>query len=205
MRCLMFHKPYGVLTQFTDQAGRRTLKEFITVPSVYPVGRLDHDSEGLLLLTDDGSLQHRLSDPKFEHPKTYWVQVERVPSAESMARLAAGVEIQSYRTRPAVVRLIDGEPDGLAPRDPPVRFRKTVPTGWLEVTIAEGKNRQVRHMTAAIGHPTLRLIRVALGPLQLGALKVGEWRELAAGERAVLIRQSSQRVRVELNTPGRRS
>jgi len=195
MRCLLFHKPYGVLTQFTDADGRRTLKEFISVPSVYPVGRLDHDSEGLLLLTDDGPLQHRLSDPKFEHPKTYWAQVERVPSENEIERLGKGIEIQGYRTRPARVRLLKGEPSPLAPRDPPVRFRKTVPTAWLELTISEGKNRQVRHMTAAIGHPCLRLVRVALGPLQLGALKPGEWRELSAGERAVLIRQSSQRVK----------
>jgi len=195
MRCLLFHKPYGVLTQFTDADGRRTLKEFISVPSVYPVGRLDHDSEGLLLLTDDGALQHRLSDPKFEHPKTYWAQVERVPSESEIERLGKGIEIQGYRTKPARVQLLEGEPSPLAPRDPPVRFRKTVPTAWLELTISEGKNRQVRHMTAAIGHPCLRLIRVALGPLQLSALKPGEWRELSAGERAVLIRQSSQRVK----------
>jgi 23S rRNA pseudouridine2457 synthase len=193
MRCLLFHKPYGVLTQFTDADGRRTLKEFISVPGVYPVGRLDHDSEGLLLLTDDGALQHRLSDPRFEHPKTYWVQVERVPSEEALAQLAKGVDIQGYRTRPAQVRVLSEEP--MPPRDPPVRFRKTVPTAWLELTISEGKNRQVRHMTAAIGNPTLRLVRVSLGPLQLGALKPGEWRELSSGERAVLVRQSSQRVR----------
>lgn len=178
MPSLLLHKPYGVLTQFTGVPGRRTLKDFVTIPSVYPVGRLDHDSEGLLLLTDDGALQHRLTDPKFAHPKTYWAQVERVPSTESLARLAAGVDIQGYRTRPAQVRLFDGEPTPLAPRDPPVRFRKTVATAWLELTIVEGKNRQVRHMTAAIGHPTLRLIRVAIGDLTLGDLKPGEWREL---------------------------
>ena len=179
----LFHKPYGVLTQFTSAGAHRTLKEFINVPAVYPVGRLDHDSEGLLLLTSDGPLQHRLSDPRFDHPKTYWVQVERVPTEESLARLAAGVEIQGYRTKPARVRLIGGEPEPLTPRDPPVRFRKTVPTAWLELTISEGKNRQIRHMTAAVGHPTLRLIRVAIGDLTLGNLKPGEWRELTIDER----------------------
>jgi len=192
MKCILFHKPFGVLTQFTAQEGRHTLKEFIPVASVYPVGRLDHDSEGLLLLTDDGPLQHRLSDPRFEHPKTYWVQVERVPSEESLGRLASGVEIQGSRTKPAEVRLIEGEPTPLAPRDPPVRFRKSVPTAWLEMTISEGRNRQVRHMTAAIGHPTLRLIRTSLGPLRLGNLKPGEWRELSPGERASLVRDASR-------------
>ena len=182
MPYLILHKPYGVLTQFTDSAGRRTLKDFVDVPSVYPVGRLDHDSEGLVLLTGDGAFQHALSHPKFDHPKTYWVQVERIPAAEALERLAAGVEIQGYRTKPAQVRLIDGEPTPLAPRDPPVRFRKTVPTAWLELTISEGRNRQVRHMTAAVGHPALRLIRVALGPLKLGDLKPGEWRELTSTE-----------------------
>ncbi len=188
MRYLLLHKPYGVMTQFTDSDGRRTLKELVDVPSVYPVGRLDHDSEGLLLLTDDGPLQHRLSNPRFEHPKTYWVQVERIPTAHALARLTAGVDIQGYRTKPGQVRAMDAEPTPLAPRDPPVRFRKTVPTAWLELTISEGKNRQVRHMTAAIGHPTLRLIRFAIGGLTLGELKPGEWRDLTAAERKALER-----------------
>lgn len=179
MRCLLLHKPYGVLTQFTDSGGRRTLKEFVGIPDVYPVGRLDHDSEGLLLLTDDGALQHRLSDPRFDHPKSYWAQVERVPSPEALERLRKGVEIQGYLTKLARVRLVELEVD---PRDPPVRFRKTVPTAWLELTISEGKNRQVRHMTAAVGHPTLRLIRVAIGKVTLGELKPGEWRELSPAE-----------------------
>jgi 23S rRNA pseudouridine2457 synthase len=125
-------------------------------------------------------LQHRLSDPRFEHPKTYWVQVERVPSSDAIGRLAAGVTIQDYRTKPAVVKLID-EP--LPPRDPPVRFRKTVPTAWLEITISEGRNRQIRHMTAAVGHPALRLVRVAIGSLTLGSLQPGEWRELTGAEK----------------------
>ena len=186
MRCLVFHKPYEVLTQFTRSEGRRTLKEFINVPAVYPVGRLDHDSEGLLLLTNDGHLQHRLSDPRFEHPKTYWVQVERVPSAVAVNQLSSGVDIQGYRTKAAQARLFEAEPAPLTPRDPPVRFRKTVPTAWLELTLSEGRNRQIRHMTAAVGHPTLRLIRVAIGALQLGTLAPGEWRELTALERSRL-------------------
>ena len=194
MRCLLLHKPYGVLTQFTDAEGRRTLKEFVNIPDVYPVGRLDHDSEGLLLLTDDGPLQHRLSDPRFEHPKTYWAQVEREPSGEALDQLRKGVEIQGYRTKPAQVRLLDGEPL-VAPRDPPVRFRKTVPTAWVELTISEGKNRQIRHMTAAVGHPTLRLIRVAIGRLALDGLEPGQWRELALVERRQL----------EADSRGRRS
>ena len=186
MRCLVFHKPYDVLTQFSPVPGRRTLRDYIPVPGVYPVGRLDRDSEGLLLLTDDGRLQHRLSDPRFDHPKTYWVEIERVPNSGSISRLAAGVEIQDYRTKPAQVRIFEQEPTPLAPRDPPVRFRRSVPTAWLELTITEGKNRQVRHMTAAVGHPTLRLIRVAIGHLKLGALQPGEWRDVTATERARL-------------------
>ena len=196
MKCILFHKPYGVLTQFTGAEGRRTLKEFIPVPAVYPAGRLDHDSEGLLLLTDDGAIQHRLSDPRFDHPKTYWAQVERIPAARSLEQLSAGVDIQGHQTKPARVRLFEAEPAPLAERDPPVRFRKSVPTAWLELAISEGRNRQVRHMTAAIGHPTLRLIRVALGPLKLGNLKPGEWRELSPGECASLIRQTIHRTKL---------
>lgn len=178
-RILLFHKPYGVLTQFTDSsgAGRPTLKDFIAVPDVYPVGRLDQDSEGLVMLTNDGALQHRMSDPRWEHPKTYWVQVEGEPSDEAVQRLAAGVEIQGYRTRPATVRRIE-EPR-LPARTPPVRFRKSIPTGWIEITITEGRNRQVRRMTAAVGFPTLRLVRVAIGPYRLDGLGPGEWREVA--------------------------
>lgn len=185
MRCLLLHKPYGVLTQFTSLQGRRTLKEFINIPNVYPVGRLDHDSEGLLLLTDDGPLQHSLSDPRFEHPKTYWAQVERVPTNEALENLRNGIEIQGYRTKAAQVTLVENEPL-FAPRNPPVRFRKTVPTAWLELTISEGKNRQIRHMTAAVGHPTLRLIRTAIGRLSLGNLQPGQWLELTPDERKQL-------------------
>lgn len=182
-RFLLFYKPYDVLSQFTAEPGSsaQTLKDYIPVPDVYPVGRLDRDSEGLLLLTNNGRVQHRLTDPRFEHPRTYWVQVERIPDAEALQTLRQGVVIQGYRTRPAKVNLLDGEPD-LPPRDPPIRFRKNVPTAWLEMTLTEGKNRQVRRMTAAVGFPTLRLVRVAIGELQLVGLEPGQWRELTEAE-----------------------
>ncbi|NJM61644.1 MAG: pseudouridine synthase [Oscillatoriales cyanobacterium RU_3_3] len=183
-RYVLFYKPYDVLTQFTDNSGengRSTLKDYIPIPDVYAVGRLDRDSEGLLLLTDDGKMQHRLSDPKFAHPRTYWVQVERIPDASAIARLETGVAIQDYRTRPAKVRLLPAEP-ALEPREPPIRFRKSVPTAWLEMTLTEGRNRQVRRMTAAVGFPTLRLVRSAIGHLRLEGLKPGEWRELQTEE-----------------------
>lgn len=181
MRVIAFNKPYGVVSQFTSQEGKRTLARFIKVKGVYPIGRLDEDSEGLLLLTDDGSLQHRLSDPKFDHPKTYLVQVERVPDEVALEKLRRGVVIQGYKTRPAQVRLLEAEPP-FPPRDPPIRFRKSVPTAWLEITLTEGKNRQVRRMTAAVGHPTLRLARVAVVGVKLDGLKPGEWRELTRAE-----------------------
>ncbi|MBI4906946.1 MAG: pseudouridine synthase [Acidobacteria bacterium] len=171
---IRFYKPFGVLCQFSDDgSGKPTLKDFIDVPGVYPAGRLDHDSEGLLLLTDDGALQQRLSNPRFEHSKTYWVQVERVPSAEALRQLRQGVVIQGQRTLTAQARLIE-EPH-LPPRDPPIRFRKNVPTAWLELTIREGRNRQVRRMTAAVGHPTLRLVRVAIGDIGIAGLTPGTW------------------------------
>jgi 23S rRNA pseudouridine2457 synthase len=180
VKYLLFWKPYGVLSQFTDpdRTGRPTLSAYVDVPGVYPVGRLDHDSEGLLLLTDDGALQHRYTDPRYEHPKTYWAQVERVPTDEALAQLRRGVEIQGYRTRPATVRLLEEEPEDLPPRDPPIRYRKSVPTAWIELILTEGKNRQVRRMTAAVGHPTLRLVRVAIGPLRAEGLQPGQWREV---------------------------
>jgi 23S rRNA pseudouridine2457 synthase len=185
MRVIAFHKPYGVVSQFTSREGKRTLAEFIQVKGVYPIGRLDEDSEGLLLLTDDGALQHRLSDPKSEHPKTYLVQVERIPDDAALEKLRRGVVIQGYKTKPAKVRLLDAEPQ-MPPRDPPIRFRKSVPTAWLEITLTEGKNRQVRRMTAAVGHPTLRLVRVAVAGVELGELEPGAWRELdSAAIRAV--------------------
>ncbi|MEB3293918.1 MAG: pseudouridine synthase [Synechococcales bacterium] len=195
-RYLLFNKPYNVLSQFSDRSAtepRLTLKDFIPIPEVYPVGRLDHDSEGLMLLTDHGQLQHRLSNPKFHHPRTYWVQVERIPDTDALNTLQrGGIKIQDYLTRPAQVRLLTAEPE-LPPRDPPVRFRKSVPTAWLEITLTEGHNRQVRRMTAAIGFPTLRLVRVAIASLQIEDLAVGDWRELTALERSHLLTQVNLR------------
>ena len=189
-RYLLFYKPYDVLTQFTDddnpEQPRSTLKDYIPVTGVYAVGRLDRDSEGLLLLTNHGQLQHRLSDPQFQHPRTYWVQVERIPDAKALEQLRRGVVIQGYRTRPAQVKLLTAEPD-LPPRNPPIRFRKNVPTAWLEMTLTEGKNRQVRRMTAAVGFPTLRLVRVAIAHLRLEGLEPGQWRDLTAEELAPLL------------------
>lgn len=186
---IIFHKPYGVLSQFTQESPKHiTLKDFIDVADVYPVGRLDWDSEGLLLLTNDGQLQHRLSHPRFGHKRTYWVQVERIPDTEAINKLCTGVEIQNYRTRPAQVKLFLEEPTvsdacgWLRERHPPIRFRKNVPTAWLEMILTEGKNRQVRRMTAAVGFPTLRLIRINIANLQLNGLQIGEWRNLTHSE-----------------------
>ena len=175
-RVLLLNKPFGVLTKFTDGDGRPTLADHIDVPHVYPCGRLDKDSEGLLVLTDDGALQHQLSHPSFEKEKGYWVQVERAPSEDALGELAAGVLLKGKRTKPAKVREIQ-QPALLWEREPPVRFRKSVPTAWLDLRITEGMNRQVRRMTAAVGHPTLRLIRYAVGPYELGDLALGQWRD----------------------------
>jgi 23S rRNA pseudouridine2457 synthase len=174
-----------VLCQFSG-AGP-TLKAYLPVSDVYPAGRLDRDSEGLLLLTNDGALQHRLTDPKFGHPRTYWVQVEGVPSERALQELARGVVIQGYRTRPADVRLLREEPQ-LPPREPPIRYRKSVPTSWIEITLTEGRNRQVRRMTAAVGLPTLRLVRVAIGALRDEQLQPGQWREITPQELRALPR-----------------
>ena len=171
---IAFNKPFNVLCQFTDRAGRRTLADFLTVKDVYPAGRLDYDSEGLLLLTDDGALQKRISDPRHRTRKTYLAQVERVPDAAALALLRSGVKLNDGVTAPAGARLVD-EPDWLWPREPPVRYRRNIPTAWLEITLTEGRNRQVRRMTAAVGHPTLRLVRVAIGEWPLDGLRPGEW------------------------------
>lgn len=180
-RYLALFKPYGVLSQFTDRQGRATLASLVPVEGVYPVGRLDRDSEGLLLLTDDGALAHRLTDPRFEHAKMYVVQVERVPDERSLEQLRSGVALKDGRTRPAQVTLVP-QPPPFPERAVPIRFRKSVPTAWLQLTIFEGRNRQVRRMTAAVGHPALRLVRVGIGPIALGGLAPGDWRELTAAE-----------------------
>lgn len=177
-RLLLLNKPFDVLTQFNDADGRATLKDYVPVPGVYPAGRLDRDSEGLLLLTNDGQLQARIADPKHKLAKTYWVQVEGEVSAEQLQRLRDGVELNDGMTLPAEARALD-EPT-LWPRNPPVRFRKSVPTCWLELVIREGRNRQVRRMTAAVGLPTLRLVRVKIGSWTLDRLQPGEWREVPA-------------------------
>ena len=171
-----FNKPYGVLCQFTDRStpARPTLAGFGLPPEIYPAGRLDFDSEGLLLLTDDGALAHRLTDPRHKQPKTYWVQVEGDPDPTQLQRLRQGVMLKDGPTLPALASRID--PPALWPRKPPVRFRRTVPDAWLEITLREGRNRQVRRMTAAVGLPTLRLVRVAMGEIRLDALTSGEWR-----------------------------
>ncbi len=176
---ILFNKPFGVLTQFTTSDGRPTLKDYIPVPGVYPAGRLDADSEGLLLLTDDGRLQQRIADPRHKMPKTYWVQVEGVPTPAALAALASGVDLGDHRTRPCRARLMD-EPPGLWPRVPPIRERKNIPTAWIELVLREGRNRQVRRMTAKVGFPTLRLIRYAIGPWTLAGLAPGEWRRAQA-------------------------
>ncbi len=192
MRILRFYKPYGVLTQFTDPQGRPTLSDYIPVPDVYAAGRLDIDSEGLLLLTDDGPLTARLLDPTNGHPRTYLVQVEKVPDEDPLQRLRAGVPIANYVTRPAQVELLTTAPE-LPERDPPIRVRKLIPTAWLRLTLSEGHNRQIRHMTAAVGFPTLRLVRESIGPITLDGLALGEWRDLSPDEVMALHKSVSRR------------
>lgn len=178
MSTLVFlNKPYGVLSQFTPEGKWRALDEFVPVKGVYVAGRLDADSEGLLILTDDGKLQAKIADPKHKLEKTYWAQVEGRPDEAALDRLRAGIRLSDFTTRPAKVRRID-EPPGLWQRDPPIRHRAAIPTAWLEIRISEGKNRQVRRMTAAIGYPTLRLIRAAIGAATLAGLGLGQWRRI---------------------------
>jgi len=180
MPTLIFNKPYGVLSQFTREHGHSSLGDFSLPAGVYPAGRLDHDSEGLLLLTSDGSLQARVADPRHKMPKTYWAQVEKEITEEAVSRLRAGLTLNDGATLPCGARVL---PDpGLPARTPPIRFRKTVPTSWAEIVLKEGRNRQVRRMLAAVGFPVLRLIRRAIGPLTLEGLEPGQWRELTAKE-----------------------
>ena len=176
---IAFNKPFNVLCQFTDGAGRKTLADFVTVKDVYPAGRLDYDSEGLLLLTDDGQLQKRIADPSHKAKKTYLAQVEGIPDDKALALLRRGVKLKDGMTAPAGARRVE-EPDWLWPREPPIRYRRNIPTAWLELTITEGRNRQVRRMTAAVGHPTLRLVRICIGAWSLEDLSPGEWREVRA-------------------------
>lgn len=178
-RLILFNKPFDVLTQFSDrEGGRRTLKDYIPVPGVYPAGRLDRDSEGLLVLSDDGGLIARIAQPHHKLPKVYWAQVEGIPTDEALERLRRGVDLNDGPTLPAGARRTE-EPAGLWPRDPPIRYRAAIPTSWVELTLREGRNRQVRRMTAAVGFPTLRLIRWAVGDWTLDGLAPGEWREVA--------------------------
>ncbi len=176
-RILLLNKPYGVICQFSRDGMHPTLADYISLPDFYPAGRLDTDSEGLLVLTCDGKLQHRITDPRHKLPKTYWVQVEGVPDDAALEQLRRGVKLSDFTTQPAQARLMD-QPAGLWPRNPPVRDRKAIPTSWLELVISEGKNRQVRRMTAAVGYPTLRLIRSRIGEWSLDGLSPGEWRQL---------------------------
>ncbi len=176
-RLILFNKPFGVLSQFTDrEAGRATLKDYLSIAQIRAAGRLDYDSEGLLLLTDDGGLQAQIADPRHKMAKCYWVQVEGLPQEADLDRLRRGIELNDGPTRPAHVRMMDA-PQALWPRTPPIRFRAKIPTTWLEIRITEGRNRQVRRMTAAVGFPTLRLIRAAIGPWSLEGLQPGEFRE----------------------------
>ena len=191
-KTIVFHKPYGVLPCFTDPEGRATLADYIEVAGVYAAGRLDRDSEGLMILTSDGALAHRITDPKHKLPKVYWVQVEHIPDDSALERLRRGVVLSGTRTRPADVRRLAPEPS-LPERPVPIRVRRSVPTAWIEIVLQEGMNRQVRRMTAAVGHPTLRLVRIAIGPVRLGSLAPGEWRAMTAQEEAALQRRGYAR------------
>lgn len=180
-KIILFNKPYGVLSQFTPEGRWQGLKDYIPVPDVYAAGRLDADSEGLLILTDDGALQRRIADPAHKLPKTYWVQVEGMPDQDALAQLRKGVDLGDFVSHPAKAKLMH-EPAGLWPRNPPIRVRQAIPTSWLELTISEGKNRQIRRMTAKVGCPTLRLIRVSIGEWKLDKLQPGEWKEYGTSD-----------------------
>lgn len=174
---IAFNKPFGVLCKFSPEPGRPTLADYIELPNVYPAGRLDTDSEGLLLLTDDGPLQTRIADPTHKIAKVYWAQVEGQPTEDALRRLREGVDLGEFITKPAGARLVE-QPAELWPRDPPIRYRAKIPTAWIEITLREGKNRQVRRMTAKVGFPTLRLVRAAIGKVSVSGMKLGEWREI---------------------------
>jgi 23S rRNA pseudouridine2457 synthase len=176
---IALNKPFGVVCKFSPEPGRPTLADFVGIPRVYPAGRLDTDSEGLLLLTDDGALQARISSPKFKVEKVYWAQVEGIPGDDAVASLRRGVDLGDFRTQPAGARVID-QPADLWPRDPPIRHRAKIPTSWVEITLREGKNRQVRRMTAKVGFPTLRLVRAKIGAISVAGLAPGTWREIDA-------------------------
>jgi 23S rRNA pseudouridine2457 synthase len=186
---IRFWKPYDVLTKFTDASGRSTLADYIDLPGIYAAGRLDKDSEGLLLLTDSGALNARLTQPKHAHPRTYLAQVDRIPDETALSSLCTGVDLKDGPTRPAQVHLLESPPD-LPERPVPIRYRKNVPTAWLELTLTEGRNRQVRRMTAAVGHPTLRLVRVAIGPVTLDGLSPGQWLLLTDAEQNALLQSA---------------
>jgi 23S rRNA pseudouridine2457 synthase len=192
LRTMAFNKPYGVLPCFTDPEGRPTLADYVAIPGVYAAGRLDQDSEGLMILTSDGTLAHHVTDPQHKLPKVYLAQVERILNEEALEQLRKGVMLNGKETRPAEVRLLPDDPR-LPDRSVPIRFRKSVPTAWVEITLREGLNRQVRRMTAAVGHPTLRLVRVAVGPVVLGDLQPGQWRDLSSGEIAQIYFAAARR------------
>ncbi|MEZ5491962.1 MAG: pseudouridine synthase [Gammaproteobacteria bacterium] len=200
-KLILFNKPFGVLSQFSGDEPASTLSQFISVPGVYPAGRLDKDSEGLLLLTNSGALQHRISHPRRKMAKTYWVQVEGEIDAVALARLREGLMLKDGQTQPADARLLR-EPD-LWPRNPPVRFRKQIPTSWMEITLREGKNRQVRRMTAAVGLPTLRLVRIRIGPWELGSLHPGQWRALELPEEEEQLRPNKKPQKTSTQGRGR--
>lgn len=191
-RIILFNKPYGVICQFSPDGRHPTLKDYLPIPGIYAAGRLDTDSEGLLILTDDGALQHRLAHPAHKLPKTYWVQVEGIPDSSALKVLERGVDLGDFVTRPAQARLIP-EPADIWPRSPPIRARKHIPAAWIELIITEGKNRQVRRMTAKIGHPTLRLIRSRIGPFSLHGLLPGAYRAAAPEEIAIFFKKPVNR------------